>query len=96
MDRALLFRLGLALLGHFRLGRSRLDRGHFRDDLGTCRGDADDDAMWILFDLHTFRQLQVGDADLLVRAEVVAEVATPEAAVAEPEVAKKGKTETEE
>ena len=30
------------------------------------------------------------------RAEVVAEVATPEAAVAEPEVAKKGKTETEE
>jgi len=30
------------------------------------------------------------------RAEVVAEVATPEAAAAEPEVAKQGKTETEE
>ena len=30
------------------------------------------------------------------RAEVVAETATPEAAAAEPEVAKKGKTETEE
>ena len=30
------------------------------------------------------------------RAEVVAEVAAPEAAVAEPEVVKKGKTETEE
>ena len=30
------------------------------------------------------------------RAEVVAEVATPEAGAAEPEVAKKGKTETEE
>ena len=30
------------------------------------------------------------------RAEVVAEVATPEVAAAEPEVAKKGKTETEE
>src|SRR5438270_5030603 len=67
---ALLFRLGLALLDHFRLDRYRLRRRDLRDHLGACRGDADDDAMRILFDLHALWQLQIRNADLLVRAEV--------------------------